>query len=135
MKRIFTKWKEEIGLLFGLLAVCFFYSISGIGCPVKWLTGISCAGCGMTRAVFYAARLQFGKAFYYHPLFFLPPICAAAMFFRERIPKKAKKYMVWPVIICFLAVYVWRLLDPDCPVVVCEMENGWIARIWNYFKT
>lgn len=138
MKRIFKilKYirKEDIVLLAGLLAVCILYSTAGIGCPVKWLTGISCAGCGMTRAILCAVRLQFDRAFYYHPLFVLMPACAAAWLFRERIPKRVKEYMAWSVIVCFLVVYIWRLFCMDCPVVSCDVENGLIARLWSGFK-
>ena len=42
----------------------------GITCPIKFLTGISCAGCGMSRAWIAVFHLDFARAFYFHPLFF-----------------------------------------------------------------
>ena len=126
--------KEEIAVTTVFLAICAFYSVIGIGCPIKWLTGISCAGCGMTRAVLCAVRLRFREAFYYHPMFGILPVCAAAFFFRESIPEKVKKYMAWSVIACFLTVYVWRLFDPDCQVITCCVDDGLIVRLWNHFK-
>ena len=56
-------------LLFLLALYALFF-----GCPFYRLTGIPCPGCGMTRAFLAAARLDFGAAFAYHPLF---PIFAA----------------------------------------------------------
>ncbi|WP_373689128.1 DUF2752 domain-containing protein [Clostridium sp. YIM B02551] len=53
-----------VTLLYAILRVV------GIGCPIKFLTGISCAGCGMTRAWIRVIHLDFKGAFYYHPLFF-----------------------------------------------------------------
>lgn len=129
-----TKWKEDIAVLSGLLAVCCLSAVSRIGCPLKWLTGVSCAGCGMTRAVLCALRLRFDQAFYYHPLFFLPPICALCWFFREKIPERAKKYMARAAVVCFLAVYLVRLADRECRVVACDVENGFIVRTWNDFR-
>ena len=43
------------------------------GCPFRFFFGISCPGCGMTRALLAALRLDFAAAFSYHPLFFLLP--------------------------------------------------------------
>ena len=42
-------------------------------CPFRFFFGISCPGCGMTRALLAALRLDFAAAFSYHPLFFLLP--------------------------------------------------------------
>ena len=65
--------KEEIA---ALAVIAVFYMVLqglGISCPIKFVTGISCAGCGMTRAwkvlLFHG---DFRQAFYYHPLFLLP---------------------------------------------------------------
>ncbi|MEN6420524.1 MAG: DUF2752 domain-containing protein, partial [Smithella sp.] len=58
-----------------LLIIIVFYCILhmlGIGCPIKFVTGIPCAGCGMSRALYCALKLDFHKAFHYHPLFPLP---------------------------------------------------------------
>ena len=38
-------------------------------CIFKNLTGLSCYGCGMTRAVFYALHLRFQEAWHFNPLF------------------------------------------------------------------
>lgn len=43
----------------------------GITCPIKFFTGISCAGCGMSRAWLSVLRLDMAGAFRYHPLFLL----------------------------------------------------------------
>lgn len=134
MKTMLRKRKEKIFLLAGLLAVCFFYTVSGIGCPIKWLTGISCAGCGMTRAVFYAAHLQFAEAFYYHPLFWMMPVCAGFVFFAEQIPQKVKKYLISFLAASFFTVYIWRLMNPACQIVTCDVGSSLIARLWKYFN-
>ena len=42
--------KEQVT---AVLAVALFYGalqLAGITCPIKYITGISCPGCGMTRA-------------------------------------------------------------------------------------
>ena len=78
------KRKEALSLLIGIGLVVLWMSATGFGCPIKRITGISCAGCGMSRALLAAAHLQFSEAFYYHPLFWLCPIIIALYFYTNR---------------------------------------------------
>ena len=128
------KLKETVILLTGLGLVLLFTTISGIGCPIKWLTGISCAGCGMTRALFYAARFQFDKAFHYHPLFWMLPFGVLLFLFWEKVPVKLQKGITWAMILCFSAVYLVRLFQPEDTIVVIDLKAGFFARTWYYFK-
>ena len=44
--------KQWLEIISSAAAVVILYAIMyslGITCPIKWLTGVSCAGCGMTR--------------------------------------------------------------------------------------
>lgn len=55
-----------------ILIIAAFYAVmelAGITCPIRYLTGISCAGCGMSRAWISLLRLDAASAFAYHPLF------------------------------------------------------------------
>lgn len=131
--KVLKKKKEAIMLLAGLGIVVLFTSISGIGCPIKWLTGISCAGCGMTRAVFYAVQLQFSKAFYYHPLFWMMPFLVLLYLFWDRLAAKVQKNIVWAVVICFVVVYLIRLFGYDQDIVVADVSAGLLGRLWKHF--
>ena len=131
--KVLKKWKEAALLLTALGIVMFIREISGIGCPIRWLTGISCAGCGMTRAILYAVCFQFDKAFYYHPLFWVLPFGGFCFIFREKIPAKFQKGIEWITVICFVAVYLVRLFFSDHQVVAFDMEKGMIIRLWNFF--
>ena len=64
------KVKDCIYLALIIFFVYGVLTILGIGCPIKYLTGISCAGCGMTRAWRCVLKLDFARAFSYHPLLF-----------------------------------------------------------------
>lgn len=127
------KKREALQLLAGLGIVVLVMNVSGIGCPVKWLTGISCAGCGMTRALFYAVRLQFGIAFHYHPLFWMVPFLVLLYLFWDRFATRVQKYIVWAVVICFAAVYFIRLFSPGQDVVVADVKAGLLGRLWKHF--
>ncbi len=45
-----------------------FITLTGIGCPIWFSTGISCPGCGMSRAVLLLLSGHFQAAFRMHPL-------------------------------------------------------------------
>ena len=71
------KMKTRMDFVIFAAAVVALYALShvtGIGCPIKFFTGISCGGCGMTRALAALVSLRIRDAFYYHPLVLVPPI-------------------------------------------------------------
>ena len=59
--------KEKRGMISAISAVVILYiflECFGITCPIKFITGVSCAGCGMSRAWLACLRFDFKKAFY-----------------------------------------------------------------------
>lgn len=114
------------------LAVYLYYRI--LGCPIKLLTGISCAGCGMTRAYRALLRLDFRAAFHYHPLFVLPPVALGLMIFRRRLPSRIFKGCMYAIAILFLIVYVYRMCQGNNDVVEFAPQNGLVFRIFAHIK-
>jgi len=101
--------KKRLMLALMIAAIYIIFDVIGIGCPIKFFTGISCPGCGMTRAVMAALRLNFHDALYYHPLFFLVPFMVSLYFFGDYFKSKFVKYFWAVIIILFLTVYFLRL--------------------------
>lgn len=66
--------KQKLILTGGLLLAIALMYVTGIGCLFKRVTGIPCFGCGMTRAVTAALRLDFRMAFEYHIMFWSLPL-------------------------------------------------------------
>lgn len=130
MKRI----KENAPLLLGVGFVVLLFYFTGIGCPIKWSTGISCAGCGFTRAVLWALQLQFQTAFSYHPLFWTLPLILVLFMIRDKIPNRLGKVLLWIFTVSFLTVYVIRLINPTDSIVVFDLESGFIARVIRILK-
>ncbi len=129
-KSFFEKLKEVIVLLIAIGMVLVFLNVTHIGCPIKWLTGISCPGCGMTRALWSAARFRFGEAFRFHPLFWMVPIFFPLYLFWERIPGKVRKGVLWVIILAFLLTYLIRLCSGNDPVVGIRPYEGVIGRMF-----
>ena len=82
------KKENRFQIISAIAAVVLLYLVLegfGITCPIKFLTGISCAGCGMSRAWMAVFHLDFARAFYFHPLFFTPPVILLVIFLTKRI--------------------------------------------------
>lgn len=115
-----------------ILVIAAFYAVmelAGITCPIRFLTGVSCAGCGMSRAWLALLRLDLSAAFTYHPLFLLPVPAALVLLFRHRLPKALVGWVLGIAGGLFLVVYVVRMLRPEDTVVVFAPETGLMWRL------
>ena len=118
--------REAAGLAAGLGAAALIFHALGIGCPIRWLTGIPCAGCGMTRALISFAACHFREAVRFHPLVFAVPPAFLLWVFRRRLPGRAKSMLrkaVWAAAGAFIAVYAVRIFAGD-PVLRPDIRSG-----------
>lgn len=117
-----------------LVIIALFYGgmqLAGITCPIRFLTGVSCAGCGMSRAWLALLRLDFAAAWGYHPLFWLPVSVALVLLLRHRLPKWLTRAVVAVACVLLLIVYAIRMLQPDNTIVVFAPETGLIYRVFD----
>lgn len=107
----------------------FYIAIESIGitCPIKFLTGISCAGCGMSRAFLAALRLDFVSAFHFHPLFWLVIPTVLLFVFRNKIPFFKICFIL--IVAIFIITYLIRMFQPNDNIVVFEPQAGFIYRV------
>ena len=102
----------------------------GITCPIKFITGVSCPGCGMTRAwLSLLFRLDPAAAFSYHPLFWLVVPAAAIYLLRRRIPKRLYSALLLLMVALLVGVYLWRMFFEHGTVVVFAPRDGLIGRV------
>lgn len=119
-------------LIISIIAIIALYgvlSLVGIGCPIKFLTGISCAGCGMTRAWKYLLTGRIGEAFSYHPLVLVPLFVVIIFILKKKIPEKIYKGMIALVVAMFLGVYLARMLNPNDTIVELDIKKGFLFQI------
>ncbi|MGN0323732.1 MAG: DUF2752 domain-containing protein [Oliverpabstia sp.] len=109
-----------------LLLVCIaYYLITWFtGCPIKYYLGISCPGCGMTRAWMAVLHLDFAGAFSFHPLFWTAPFLALAILFEYKIDFKKYHWALVLTAALFIIVYIIRLIWIPNDIVVWEPEKG-----------
>ena len=120
---------KELRSLAGIALFYVLIEAMGITCPILFFTGISCAGCGMSRAWLALLRGDLAGAFAFHPLFWLPVPAVALLFFRQRIPGRVFRWGMGAVCVLFLAVYLVRLFTMNDTVVVFQPSQGLAARL------
>lgn len=119
------------GCVTAVAGIALFYVVLetlGVTCPIKYITGISCAGCGMSRAWLALLRLDVQAAFAFHPLVLLPIPAALLFLLRERLPKRLVSVGLWSCGILFILVYFIRLALPG-DVVVFAPQDGAVWRL------
>ena len=87
MKRI--KHLKNSLLLTGIYAaILFVFWQLKIPCLFNRFLGFPCPGCGMTRAVLSAIKLDFAAAFSYHPMFWSIPVLYLYFLFNGKVFNK-----------------------------------------------
>ena len=115
-----------------LAAIALFYAVIellGVTCPIRFLTGVSCPGCGMSRAWLAALRMDWGAAFAFHPLFLLPVPAAGLLLFQRRTPSGLFRWGMGIICALFLIVYIARIITPENTVVEFDPSQGLIWRL------
>ena len=136
MKKLFQICNPYLPLVLALALYCLMLHLLQITCPIKWFTGVSCPGCGMTRAVLHALRFDVAAAFHFHPLWCVLPFAAVALLLLHvKGKRRAFKALLYLLIAAFLAVYLVRLLWGDGSVVRFAPQDSLPARIVNHFRS
>ena len=132
---MFASLKEWIAkhrsLLVPLMAVALLYGgffAVGITCPIKYFTGISCAGCGMSRAWFHAITFRFSEAFGYNPVFWIVPFLIVFWAIKKRHPRIGRIGLGLCLAVMLIA-YGIRMLDPNDTIVVFAPKDSSVYRI------
>ena len=131
-KRNNRRKNERKELICAATAVVVLYTAMesiGITCPIKFITGISCAGCGMSRAWMAFLHLDIAKAFAYHPLFWLVPIAVIVLLCKSKINIKIYKIFMFTMAGAFVIVYLYRMFIGTGDIVVFEPQNNILFRI------
>ena len=115
-----------------LLLIYGAAQVTGIGvCPLRTVFGLSCPGCGMSRAWWELLSGDLPGALRYHPLFWLPVPALLLLYFRDRIPPRIFTGSMIFLLLLLLAVYGIRMADPADQVVRFRPESGMFFRIFH----
>ena len=125
----FMVLKSRISISFIILIIYMLFTILHIGCPIQFTAGISCPGCGMTRAVTSVLHLDFKEAFYFHPLFFLAPFMFGLFIFEAYLNPLFVKTSWIVIILAFIIVYFIRLFITENDVVKIDISANIVLKL------
>ncbi len=117
------KLKKHLSLILTIVLLYGLLYVIGIGCPIRFITGISCPGCGMTRAWLSALHLDFKSAFYYHPLFFTVPIIILVILCKNHVNKRVYNIFLIVMIASYVTIYAIRLIQGSDIVAFRPYDN------------
>ncbi len=126
--------KRKLPLLIAVAIYLIFCTLV-TGCPIKFLTGIPCPGCGMTRAILSALRLDFAEAFHFHPLFPLAPLFVLYIFFDDALPRGASRGFGIFFAVIFIGTYIFRIFFTKNPVVAIDLDRGFVIKSFHKILT
>lgn len=135
LKQCFSRHKDRLFykdiLFYTVLTVLLVLWYAVFGCPLRWATGIPCAGCGMTRAVVSLLKGDVQSALHFHPLVFILPAVACIYLCRGHISKRVLYVLAALAALLFAAVYFYRLLSGSGTVSV-HFDEGAFFRLFKY---
>lgn len=120
--------RKDVRALGAIALFYLFLEALGVTCPIRFLTGISCAGCGMSRAWWALLHLDLSTALLMHPLFWLPVPAAVLLLDRGRLPDRVRRVGLGICVGLFAVVYFVRLFSPG-DVVVFAPQEGLLWRL------
>ena len=136
IREFLRRYKAVISLGFALALYCTISYLLHIPCPILWFTGISCPGCGITRALISVCKLDFVKAVYYNPSIFVVLVATPLLIISGiKGAKKTGKVILYTTALLMLLVYLYRMVVLHAPILSCDLRNGAIPRLWRWIQS
>ena len=139
MNKLRALWRDRRGTILGLaviLGVCLLRFALELPCPIAYLVGVSCPGCGMTRGLWSLVTLDLPAAWHFHPAAFaLPPTCILWAVCRLKGWNKAANATLIAFAILLILIYLWRIATDGGGVLVLDPRNGLIGRMLSDIHT
>ena len=131
------KINDKSGIILLLVLYILLITVTGIGCPIKWLTGISCPGCGITRSCISLLKFDFKQAFEYHALtLVLVPSIIYILFGKQPLfgTKKRQRSFLTIIIVVVLLYYTIRLIYVRNDVISIDISNSFMLKLVKIVK-
>jgi hypothetical protein len=129
---IVCKYKNELSVVGVMTLYCVIAYALSLPCPINYVSGISCPGCGMTRAVISLCKLDLARAFYYHPMvFFIIPAVPCYLVLKSKGKVGACRALAVVFALLMIGVYLFRILNPEASPLDFDAGDGLFFRLIN----
>lgn len=111
MKNRWSAFLLRLAMLIALGLVLLVAVWHGTPCFFRRLTGIPCPCCGMSRAWLAALRLDFRRAFSFHPMFWSLPVLSL-VFLLDGFPfpgRRVSRWLYLAMLVLLAGCYALRL--------------------------
>ena len=130
LKAYLRRHRPALLCLIAVALLCLLRFALNLPCPIQYLSGLSCPGCGMTRALWSLLTLDLPSALHYHPLSVALPIAVPLLIiFKVKGYRRAQTLLLSLCVALLIGVYLWRLIAGGGDVVVCAPREGLIGRV------
>lgn len=116
----YRRWGEPLVLVVAYVVLLF---ATDVGCPFRFFLGISCPGCGLTRAWLALLQGDVARALALHPLFWAPPVLLVALGLRGRVGRGAD-VVVWILAGAMIGLWVLRIMADSG-----RITQGWLTSL------
>ena len=124
--------KHIFAILLTILLIILIY-VGVYRCPLKYMFGLSCPFCGITRAITYALKFDFSKAFYYHafwPIVLIGIIVHILYEFKVIKMNKVFNISLYVFVILNFVYYIYRLTSGS-NIVYFNFKGSLLYKIFN----
>ena len=136
MKEFWEKYGSYVPALLFILGGILVFFVFRIPCLSQLLFGMSCPGCGLTRAFLAVLSGDIALSFKMHPFWIALIPCTVAAFILHVKKKDTAFYIVVASSVAvYIGIWVVRLILKD-PVVEFNIESGIIYRafVWVWMQ-
>ena len=126
-----------LGILFVIAIYIIIISVTKIGCPIKWLTGIPCPGCGITRSCIAFLNLDFKAAFEYHALTLIViPAFVYILFGKRPLFKSVRREKIFFAVLLTIMIgyYIFRLIIQKNDIIYIDISSSFVVKLIKIFK-
>lgn len=104
------RWKIPLFVLYGCLLAVWLWR--DLPCVIRFLSGVICPGCGMSRAWLAFFRLDLSAAFSYHPMFWSVPVLALYLLYDGALfqNRRLNNWVLGMILGAFALCYIIRLI-------------------------